>query len=109
MRKRAVLLLLLSVFGSISFLPAAASDEAHTPYYTYPTLALSIEEFFAAFDYDNPALTAIGAAVADGDYERAAKELHAYMASNKAGTQELFGIGPLRSHPFTIRLPDPDR
>ena len=107
--RRVVLLLMLTLFGTMSFLPASASDGTATPYYTYPTLDLTVEEFFAAFDYDNPALADVSAAVADGDYERAAKELHAYMASNKAGTQELFGIGPLRSHPFTIRLPDPDR
>lgn len=107
--RKAVFLLILSVFGCTSFLPADASDDAHTPYYDYPTLELSVEEFFAAFDYDNPALADIGAAVADGDYERAAKELHTYMAASKEDEREVFGIGPLRSHPFTIRLPDPDR
>ncbi|NLN20034.1 MAG: hypothetical protein GX162_12280, partial [Firmicutes bacterium] len=72
--RRVVLLLMLTLFGTMSFLPASASDGTATPYYTYPTLDLTVEEFFAAFDYDNPALADVSAAVADGDYERAAKE-----------------------------------
>ncbi|MGI6610107.1 MAG: alginate lyase family protein [Limnochordia bacterium] len=81
---------------------------AHSPYYTYPTIELSMEEFFAAFDYDIPALAKVEAAVKDGDFDTAAKELREYLAANKGDAQQAFGIGPLRTPAFSIRLPDPD-
>ena len=87
----------------------ASGEGQYAPYYDYETIQLTTAEFFAALNYDLPGLQKVQQAVAAADYARAAEELKAYLAENKADVQQTFGIRPLRATPSSIRLPDAER
>jgi hypothetical protein len=89
-----VLLVFTSIGGKSSG-PVRVDLANETPYYNYPTINLTLAEFYSSLNYDIPELASVKAAADKEDYDEAAKELLGYFKANKGEVQELFEMPPL--------------
>jgi hypothetical protein len=98
-----------SIILTESVVPFRAELADEAPYYNYPTITLSLDEFYSSLDYEKPELAGVKAAVDKGDYNGAAGELLEYFRAHKGTTQELFGFKPLPTSGVRRIVPGAER